>query len=82
MVEDIPAPHTLSKSDQNLVIWFVRICVTLYVGNGLLALGTEYPEWKELFEAFGLFSGGIGAGIVAGELIKKALNKLPQEKPE
>lgn len=79
-LEQSPALYALSKSDRRFIVWFVGIIVTLYVGNALLHIGTDYPEVKAMIDAFGLDAGGgLPAGWAAAKLMDKALDKLPQE---
>jgi len=82
-LEQSPALYVLSKADRRLVVWFVGIIVTLYVGNALLNLGTDSPDMKAVFDAFGLDAGGgLPAGLAAAKVTDKALDKLPQEEAE
>ncbi|MGO4145756.1 hypothetical protein AB4Y77_11770 [Paenarthrobacter sp. YAF11_1] len=79
-IDESPALYVLTKTDRALIVWFVRIVVALYVGAGLLIIGTDSPELKAVIDAFGLdFGGGLPAGWAAGEIAKKALDQLPQE---
>jgi hypothetical protein len=66
-----------------LIVWFVGIIMTLYVGNALLHSGTEFPEVKAMIDAFGLDAGGgLPAGLTAARLTDKALDNLPQAESE
>lgn len=74
--------YALSKADRALVVWFVRIRITLYVAAALLNLGTQNPDLKDLLDAFGVGGGGVAAGWSAGKVTDKASDKLPQEESE
>jgi hypothetical protein len=78
-IEDVPGLHVLSQADRLLVIWFVRICVTLSVTCIMLNISIENPQLDALLDAIGM-SGGWEMGKKAGHLTGKALDKLPQEK--
>lgn len=79
-LEELPALYALSKADRRLIVWFVGVIVTLYVGNALMHIGTDFPEVKDIFDAFGLdLGGGAAAGGSAAALTNKVLDKLPQE---
>jgi hypothetical protein len=82
-IAEAPALHALSHSDRRLIVGFVGIIVTLYVGNALLHIGTDYPEVKAMIDAFGLDAGGgVPAGLAAAAATDKALEKLPQQELE
>lgn len=82
-IEESPALYALSGADRRLIVWFIGIMVTLYVGSTLLNIGTENPELKAIIDAFGLdFGGGAPAGWAALKFADKALEKLPQEESE
>jgi hypothetical protein len=79
-IAESPALHALSTSDRRLIVWFVGIIVTLYVGNALLHIGTDFPEVKAMIDAFGLDAGGgVPAGLAAAKATDMALERLPQE---
>jgi hypothetical protein len=76
-LQESPALYALSRTDRRVVVWFVGIIVTLYVGSALLTVGTEYPELKALVDAFGLDAGGgLPAGLAAAKATDMALEKL------
>lgn len=78
-LEKSSALFALSIADRRLIVWFVGVIVTLYVGNALMHLGTDLPEVKAMIDAFGLDAGGgLPAGLAAAKLTDKALDKLPQ----
>lgn len=77
-IEEIPALYTLSKADRTLVIWFVRLCVTMSFTCIMLNLSVENQELDAIIDALGI-SGGWAAGKKAGELTGKALERLPHE---
>jgi hypothetical protein len=82
-IEAIPALQVPSTSDRRLIVWFVGIIVTLYVGNALLHVGTDFPEVKAMIDAFGLDAGGgVPAGLAAAAATNKALEKLSQQESE
>lgn len=82
-LEETPALYALSRADRRLIVWFVGFIVTLYVGNALLNIGTDYPEVKAMIDAFGLDAGGgLPAGMAAALLTDQALDKLPQKESE
>lgn len=78
-IEELPALYALSKADRLLVIWFVRIYVTMTFTCIMLNISVEYPELDALIDALGI-SGGLAAGKKAGELTAKTLDKLPQKR--
>jgi hypothetical protein len=82
-LEKSPALFALSIPDRRLIVWFVGVIVTLYVGTALLHLATDFPEVKAMIDAFGLDAGGgLPAGLAAAKLTDKALDKLPQEESD
>jgi hypothetical protein len=80
-IEELPALYALSKSDRALLVWFVRICVTMSVACIMLNIDAELPELQRVIDALGL-GGGWAAGKKAAELTDKALDKLPQEESD
>jgi hypothetical protein len=77
-LEESPALVKLSRTDRRLIVWLVGIIVTLYVGNALLYISTDFPELKIVIDAFGLdFGGGVPAGIAAAAATNEVLKKLP-----
>lgn len=82
-IEQSPALYAMPTADRRLVVWFVGIIVTLYVGTTLLQIGIDNPELKAFIDAFGLdLGGGVPAGISAGAATNKILKKLPQKDSE
>lgn len=77
-IEEIASLYTLSRADRMLVIWFVRISVTLSVACFMLNISDEYPDLQRILDALGL-GGGYAAGKLAGDVTAKALDKLPHE---
>lgn len=80
-IEESGALYALNKTDRALIIWFVRICVTLTVACVMLNIDAELPELQRIIDALGL-GGGWAAGKKAEELTGKTLDKLPQEEAE
>ncbi|MDR6794714.1 hypothetical protein J2X12_004138 [Pseudarthrobacter oxydans] len=82
-VEASPLLWTLSRTDRMLIVWLVGVIVTLYVGNALLYISTDFPELKTVIDAFGLdFGGGVDAGIATAAATNEALKKLPQSESD
>lgn len=80
-IEELPALYTLSKTDRALVVWFVRICVTMTVACVLLNIEAEFPEVQRFIDVLGI-GGGLAAGKKAGDVTEKVLDRLPQEEAQ
>lgn len=80
-IEEIPALRALSKSERNLVIWYVRICVAMTFTCILLNINMENPQLDAVLGAVGI-SGGWQAGKSAGGHAGRALDKLEKAKSE
>jgi hypothetical protein len=79
-IDEIPALRVLSKAERNLVIWYVRICVTMTFTCILLNINMEHPQLDAFIGALGI-TGGLESGKKAGALTGRVLDKLPQENP-
>lgn len=74
-IEHLPMLVSLSQENRNLVIWFVRIAVTLYVTCLILNVSMENADLAAIVGAVGLC--GSAAGVAAGKGAKYLLEKLP-----
>ena len=74
-IEQLPMLVSLSQENRNLVIWFVRIAVTLYVTCLILNVSMENPDLAAIVGAVGL--SGPAAGVAAGKGAKYVLDKIP-----
>ena len=63
-IEHLPMLVSLSQENRNLVIWFVRIAVTLYVTCLILNVSMENADLAAIVGAVGL--SGQTAGMTAG----------------
>lgn len=76
-IEHLPMLVSLSQENRNLVIWFVRIAVTLYVTCLILNVSMENADLAAIVGAVGL--SGPTAGMTAGKGAKYLLDKIPTE---
>jgi hypothetical protein len=76
-VEEIPVLYTLSKTDRAMVVFFVRVCVTVAVACIMVNIEAELPEVQRIIDAFGGL-GGWAAGKKAADYTDRVLDKLPQ----
>ena len=79
-IEHLPMLASLSQENRNLVIWFVRIAVTLYVTCLILNVSMENADLAAIVGAVGL--SGPTAGMTAGKGAKYLLDKIPTEEQQ
>lgn len=80
-IDEIPALRLLSKAERKLVIWYVRLCVTMTFTCILLNINMENPQLDAIIGALGI-SGSLETGKKAAALTGRFLDKLPQEESE
>lgn len=79
-IEHLPMLVSLSQENRDLVIWFVRIAVTLYVTCLILNVSMENADLAAIVGAVGL--SGPAAGVAAGKGAKYLLEKLPAKEEQ
>jgi len=74
-IEQLPMLVSLSPENRKLVIWFIRIAVTLYVTCLILDISMDNAELAAVIGAVGLSGPAAGAAVSTGT--KYLLDKIP-----
>lgn len=71
----------LSPADRKLIVWFIGTVVAAYVTMGVVNVSLDREEFGQLLSGLGI--AGPAAGIAAGKVTGKLLDKWPQsDSPE
>ncbi|UKA60410.1 hypothetical protein [Arthrobacter sp. FW306-2-2C-D06B] len=76
-VEQLPYLITLSAAERKLVVWFIGTIVAIYVTMGVVNISLDSTEFGALLSGLGI--SGPTAGIAAGKVMGKLVDKLPQD---